>query len=142
MASSLTVEVEAGLNEVYDLLLDLPSYPQWLSSIKKVEVLEKDGQSRPSKVALSIEAGMLRDKPVLDYSWDGAPGVITFSLDDADLLTQMDGTYTLKAIDDSTTSVTYELTTAVSMPVPQMMLTKAEEATIALALKELKAKFE
>ena len=142
MASSSKIEIDASVDEVYSVLLDLESYPSWLSTIKKVEILEKDSQGRPSKVTLSIDAGMMKDKPTLDYDWSSAPTTISFSLDDADLLTAMDGIYTLKALDSDTTEVTYQLTTAVSMPIPQMMLTKAEEATISLALKELQAKFQ
>lgn len=142
MASSSKIEIDASVDEVYSVLLDLESYPSWLSTIKKVEILEKDNQGRPSKVTLSIDAGMMKDKPTLDYDWSSAPTTISFSLDDADLLTAMDGIYTLKALDSDTTEVTYQLTTAVSMPIPQMMLTKAEEATISLALKELQTKFQ
>jgi hypothetical protein len=58
-------------------------------------------------------------------------------MDDADLLTQMDGTYTIKSIDEDSTEVTYELTVAVGMPIPAMMITKAQQQTIDAALKEL-----
>jgi hypothetical protein len=49
----------------------------------------------------------------------------------------MDGTYSLRAIDADSTEVTYELTVAVGMPVPAMMITKAQKQTIDAALKEL-----
>ena len=58
-------------------------------------------------------------------------------MDEADLLTQMDGRYTLKALDADSTEVTYELTVTVSLPVPAMMITKAQQQTIDAALKEL-----
>jgi hypothetical protein len=73
----------------------------------------------------------------LDYDWSAAPATLSFSMDEADLLTQMDGTYSLKAIDSDSTQVTYELTVAVGMPVPAMMITKAQKQTIDAALKEL-----
>jgi hypothetical protein len=58
-------------------------------------------------------------------------------MDEADLLTHMDGAYSLKSIDADSTQVTYELEVAVSMPVPAMMITKAQQQTIEAALKEL-----
>jgi hypothetical protein len=61
-------------------------------------------------------------------------------MDEADLLMQMDGTYFLKALDEDSTQVTYELTVAVSLPVPEMMITKAQQQTIDAALKELAAR--
>ncbi len=142
MASSSSIEIDAGIDAVFSALSDISAYPTWLSAIKSAEVIQADDQGRPIKVSLKIDAGMMRDKPILDYDWSSAPHSISFSLDDADLLTQMDGSYSLKSVDSDTTQVTYELTTAVSMPVPQMMLNKAEEATIAAALKELKVKCE
>jgi hypothetical protein len=54
----------------------------------------------------------------------------------------MSGGYSLADNGDDTTTVTYELTVALSMPIPAMMRTKAERETIDLALKELKAALE
>ena len=89
-----------------------------------------------------IKAGQVKDRVILDYDWSKAPNALTFSLDDADMLTEMTGGYTLTDNGDDTTKVEYELTVALSMPVPAMMRTKAERDTIDLALKELKAKLE
>jgi hypothetical protein len=80
---------------------------------------------------------MMKDRVTLDYDWTAAPQSLSFSMDEADLLTQMDGTYTIKSIDEDSTQVTYELTVAVGMPVPAMMITKAQQQTIDAALKEL-----
>jgi hypothetical protein len=80
---------------------------------------------------------MMKDRVVLEYDWSSAPATLSFSMDEADLLTQMDGTYSLKAIDSESTQVTYDLEVAVSMPVPAMMITKAQQQTIDAALKEL-----
>jgi hypothetical protein len=67
---------------------------------------------------------------------------LSFSLDDADLLTGMDGAYIIKSIDDESTEVTYELTVSLSMPIPAMMRQKAEKTTIDQALAQLKATLE
>jgi hypothetical protein len=83
---------------------------------------------------------MMKDRVTLDYDWSGAPLSLSFSMDEADLLTQMDGTYILKSIDEDTTQVTYELTVAVSLPVPSMMITKGQQQIIDAALKELASK--
>jgi ribosome-associated toxin RatA of RatAB toxin-antitoxin module len=135
--STAKVIVDAPLAEVEKALFEIGSYPEWLSSIKKADVLESDGQGRVLKAKLSIDAGMMKDRVTLDYDWSAAPGSLSFSMDDADLLTQMDGTYTIKSIDEDSTEVTYELTVAVGMPIPAMMITKAQQQTIDAALKEL-----
>jgi ribosome-associated toxin RatA of RatAB toxin-antitoxin module len=135
--STSTVIIDAPLADVQAALFSIGSYPEWLSSIKKVDVIERDSQERVMKAKLSIDAGMMKDRVVLDYDWSAAPATLSFSMDEADLLTQMDGSYTLKSIDADSTQVTYELEVAVSMPVPPMMITKAQQQTIDAALKEL-----
>jgi ribosome-associated toxin RatA of RatAB toxin-antitoxin module len=132
-----TVVIDAPLADVQAALFEVGAYPEWLSSIKKADVLEKDSQNRVLKATLKIDAGMMKDRVTLDYDWSAAPETLSFTLDEADLLTQMDGSYSLKAIDADTTQVTYQLTVAVGMPVPAMMITKAQQQTIDQALKEL-----
>jgi len=132
-----TVIIDAPLADVQLALFEIGAYPEWLSSIKKADVIERDDDNRVLKAKLAIDAGMMKDRVTLDYDWSAAPATLSFSMDEADLLTQMDGVYTLKAIDADSTQVTYELTVAVGMPVPSMMITKAQKQTIDAALKEL-----
>jgi ribosome-associated toxin RatA of RatAB toxin-antitoxin module len=141
-SSTSTVEVTAPLAEVAAKLSAIAGYPEWLSSIKKVEVTESDAEGRATKADVSIDAGVMKDRATLSYDWSKAPNEISFSLDDADLMTAMDGKYTLKAVDDDTTLVTYELGVELSLPVPRMMISKTEKTTIDQALKELQAQFE
>ena len=141
-SSTSTVEVTAPLAEVAAKLSAIAGYPDWLTSIKKVEVTESDAEGRATKADVSIDAGVMKDRATLSYDWSKAPNEISFSLDDADLMTAMDGKYTLKAVDGDTTLVTYELGVELSLPVPRMMISKTEKTTIDQALKELQAQFE
>ncbi len=139
--STSTVSITASADEVRAVLFDIASYPSWSTSFKSVTVLESDGQGRPTQVSMSVDAGALKDKPTLNYDWSAYPDRLDFSLEDADLLTQMSGAYIVKDNGDET-EVTFELTVALSMPVPDIMRTKAEKSTIDLALKQLKEKLE
>ena len=140
--SSSTITIDAPLADVQGALFALDQYPSWSNAIKASEVVESDDQGRATKVKMTIDAGMMKDRVILDYDWSKAPGQLSFSLDDADLLTGMDGSYSIKAIDDDTTQVTYELGVSLSMPIPAMMRQKAEKATIDQALAQLKAALE
>jgi len=141
-ASKNSIQIDAPLADVAALLFDPAGYPVWSTAIKSASVLEKDGEGRATKIEMMIKAGQVKDRVILDYDWSKAPNALTFALDDADMLTEMTGGYTLTDNGDDTTKVEYELTVALSMPVPAMMRTKAERDTIDLALKELKAKLE
>jgi len=140
--SQNSVTIEAPIADVQALVFDLPGYPSWSTGIKSVEVIESDDQSRPTKVKCAIDAGVMKDRVTLDYDWSKAPSELSFTLDDADLLTEMTGAYILKDNGDDTTTVTSQLTVALSMPVPAMMRTKTERATIDLALNQMKQKLE
>jgi hypothetical protein len=140
--SSSTITIDVPVADVQAALFALDQYPTWSSAIKASEVVESDDQGRATKVKMTIDAGMMKDRVILDYDWSNAPAKLSFSLDDADLLTGMDGSYSIKAIDEDTTQVTYELGVSLSMPIPAMMRTKAEKTTIDQALAQLKAALE
>ncbi|MEY5030288.1 MAG: hypothetical protein RLZZ334_235 [Actinomycetota bacterium] len=140
--SKSLISIDAPIADVQKALSELDKYPEWSAQIKSAEALAHDDQGRITKVKMSIDAGMMKDRPVLDYDWSQAPNKISFSLDEADLLTGMDGIYTITAVDEDTTEVTYELGVQLSMPVPAMMRQKAEKATIDAALSQLKSHLE
>jgi hypothetical protein len=140
--SKSLISIEAPIEAVQKALFELDKYPEWSAQIKSAEALARDDQGRITKVKMSIDAGVMKDRPVLDYDWSQAPNKLSFSLDEADLLTSMDGVYTISAIDADTTEVTYELEVALSMPVPAMMRQKAQKATIDAALAQLKSHLE
>jgi len=135
--SRSTVVIEAPMSKVSEVLFDLEKYPEWSDSITKVKVSERDESGRVTGATLTIVAGALKDDVSLSYNWDGAPGRLEFELEDANMLTKMDGAYILKDLGDET-EVTYELSVGLSMPIPQMMITKQEKTTIDQALAQLK----
>jgi len=140
--SKSTVIIEAPIADIQKTLSELDKYPDWSTQIKSAESLATDDQGRITKIKMSIDAGMMKDRVVLDYDWSQAPEKIIFSLEEADLLTSMDGVYTFKSIDAETTEVTYELGVSLSMSIPDMMRKKAEKATIDAALSQLKSHLE
>jgi ribosome-associated toxin RatA of RatAB toxin-antitoxin module len=135
--SKSTVVIQASSSQVSEVLLDLEKYPEWSDSISKVKVTERDELGRATGVTMSISAGAVKDEVSLAYNWDGAPQRVEFELEDANMLTKMDGSYTIKDLGDET-EVTYELSVGVSMPIPQAMITKQEKLTIDQTLSQLK----
>lgn len=140
--SSNSQIIDAPAAEVAAVLVDLEAFPSWSSAIKNVEVKEVDGSGRPTKALVKIEAGVLKDRALLNYEYSNYPNSISFSLEEADLMTEMSGSYLIEDLGDDTTKVTYQLNVQVSMPVPEMMRRKAEMTTIDAALTQLKKKIE
>lgn len=135
--SRSTIVIEAPMSQVSEVLFDLEKYPDWSDSITKVKVTERDEAGRVTGATLTIAAGAVKDEVSLSYNWDGAPQRLEFELEDANMLTKMDGAYILKDLGNET-EVTYELSVGLSMPIPQMMITKQEKTTIDQALAQLK----
>jgi len=135
-----TIIIEAPLAQVAEAIASVGTYPTWSSSMKAVKVLEGDSV-KPSKVEMSLSSGALRDEAILLFDWSAFPAALSFTLESADLLTAMDGRQELKSIGDET-EISYSLTVALSMPVPNMMRLKAEKAVVDQTLKELKAHIE
>lgn len=142
MSEKSTITIDAPLAEVTAVLFDIENYPTWSSAIKKVDDVTKDAAGNIAKASVSIDAGVMKDRVDLSYDFSQAPGLVTFSLEDANLMTSMDGSYVVKSLDSDTTEVTYELGVTLSLPVPSMMVAKVEKATITTALEELKARVE
>jgi hypothetical protein len=136
--TSGTVSIDAPRSEVQKLLFEIGGYPTWSKAIKSVEILGSDGEGRVTSARLVVDAGMMKDKVVLDYDWSHAPDTLTFSLSDADILTAMDGTYLISG-DAESTKVSYSLNVELSMPLPAMMRHKAEQTVIDTSLAQLKA---
>jgi len=139
--SSNSISIEAAADEVAALLADLENFPTWSSAIKSVEVHDRDSSGRPTSATVKIEAGVLKDRAKLSYDYSNFPKEISFSLEEADLMTEMTGSYEISG-DGDETEVTYKLHVEVSMPVPEIMRKKAEMATIDAALSQLKKKLE
>jgi uncharacterized membrane protein len=135
--SRSTIVIEADMSQVTEVLFDLEKYPEWSDSITKVKITERDESGRPTGVTMTISAGAVKDEVSLTYNWDNAPARVDFELEDANKLTKMDGAYIVKNLGDET-EVTYELSVGLSMPIPQMMITKQEKSTIDQTLSQLK----
>ena len=132
-----SIIIEATPAEVMAVVADLKNYPSWASAIKRVEIDETDKSGRPLRVTISIDAGAMRDTVSLLYDWSGSPDVVSWSLEDAKMLTAMDGAYEVRE-HPAGSEVSYRLTVDLSMPMLSMIKRKAEKDVVDSALKQLK----
>ncbi|MCX6452338.1 MAG: SRPBCC family protein [Actinobacteria bacterium] len=132
-----SIIIEATPAEVMAVVADLKNYPSWASAIKRVDIDETDESGRPLRVTISIDAGAMRDTVSLVYDWSGSPDVVSWSLEDAKMLTAMDGAYEVRKHPEGS-EVSYRLTVDLSMPMLSMIKRKAEKDVVDSALKQLK----
>ncbi len=137
--------IDADPGSILDVIADLESYPQWSSSITAVRILAEDDLGWVDQAELTLEHPMFKDTYALDYTWDveeDGVGVVSWALLRGEVITLMDGSYTLTATADGRTEVTYDLEFDVSVPMPVAIKRKVEETIIDSALRELKTRVE
>ena len=141
--TSSTIVVDAPPARVMAVIADLTAYPEWVSSVRSVEVVSvyDDAMERPAQATFVLDAGAIKDTYTLEYSWDDDREV-RWTLLDAQILTAMDGVYRLTAAPSNATEVQYELTLDLKIPMIGLLRRKAEKVITDTALKELKKQVE
>jgi hypothetical protein len=125
------------------VIADFPAYPEWATGVRATEVVEQLGNGRARRVRFTLNAGIIKDRFVLKYQWDGDTRV-RWEFDPAEpgtMISELSGGYLL-ADRGSGTHVTYDLTIGVRIPVIGMLKRRAEKTIIDTALKGLKSRAE
>ncbi len=137
-----SIESVAPPQQLHDVAIDLESYPEWVTGVKEVEVLDTDDEGRPARARFVVEA-MVReityvlvyhyDDDYLRFEWEAEPG--------ADIKT-MTGYYEFAELDDGGTEVRYGLRVDPAFPVPGFLRRQAEKTIVSNALRGLKKRAE
>ena len=138
--STQSIVIDAPAADVMAVIADFPSYPQWVSAARTVEVLEGGEDGRARRVRFVIDAGSVKDDYVLDYTWQDDRAV-AWTLVSSQLMKRQDGSYTLTGT-DGRTELTYAITIDTKIPLLGMMKRKAEKVILDTALRELKRRVE
>ena len=136
-----SIHIEAPPERCYAVAIAFERYPEWATDVKDVEVLERDGDGRGTRVRYEIAALGKTIGYVLAYDYADAPGGFSWTLEKADLLRRLDGAYRFDAEGDGT-RVGYVLTVDVTLPLPGFMKRAAAGMIVDNAMKQLKAHVE
>jgi len=130
ITESRDVVIEATPDAIMDVLFDLESLTEWSPFHKKVEILERDEQGRPTKSRQAVRIVGVSDEQVLDYSVhdDG----VGWTLVSAKQQRAQQGRYTLTPQGDST-RVHFELTVEPSVPIPGFLLRRGAKGLMETA---------
>lgn len=125
VTQSREVVIEATPDEIMDVLFDLESLTEWSSAHRKVEILERDDQGRPSMSRQVVKVVGISDEQVLAYSVhdDG----VGWTLVSAKQQRAQDARYTLTPQGDST-RVRFELTVDPLVPLPGFLIKKGAKS--------------
>lgn len=137
-----SISIEAPAADVMNVIADFDAYPTWVAAAKSVEVLETGSNGRADRVRFVLDAGMVKDTFELEYDWADDGNSVSWNLVSGEIQKAQYGAYTLEEEPGGSTTVTYELTVDLTIPVIGLFKRKAEKAITDTALKELKKRVE
>ncbi|MDO5629472.1 MAG: SRPBCC family protein [Mobilicoccus sp.] len=135
--------IDAPPAEVLDVVADVELYPEWSGDMTSATVLTED-EGWPQQVEFTVDAGVIKDTYVLDYTWDvdeDGVGEVTWQLVRSAKLRGLDGAYVLTPEGEGT-RVTYRLTVDLAVPLPGVVRRKAEKTIVTTALSGLRRRVE
>jgi ribosome-associated toxin RatA of RatAB toxin-antitoxin module len=101
------VEITAPKGDCFAVAADIENAPDWQGSLKDVDVLERDGQGRPTVVDTVSDATVKTVKTRLRFSY-GGPHRIDWKQEKGDVKS-LDGWWTFEDLGDGRTRATYGL---------------------------------
>lgn len=136
-----SIDVDATAEELFDIVTDVDAFPEWLSDVKEVEILETDADGRPAAARMRVDVTLREVEYVLEYEYDHPHSVSWTSRPGGDVKS-IEGSYTFEITDEGATNVTYDLAIDPGFPVPGFLLKRAAKHITAAALGGLKARAE
>jgi len=122
MATAMHEDVlDVNIDKLFVVITNYKEYPDFVTGITKVEVLEDQDSKARVKYYVSL---MKEVEYVLDHVADKAAGTIKWTLVESPFFKKNEGSWQLTAAGDNQTSVKYETDTEFSFPVPGFVLRK------------------
>ena len=109
-----TVTVTAPIDTVLATIRAVDHEPDWVEEIRSVEVLSSDADGLPLQAHLTAAAPVGTDEYTLAYTHRGDG--MDWSMVTGKLKTGQDASYTLRAVDDTHTEVTFDLRISHNLP--------------------------
>ncbi|MGH8792636.1 MAG: SRPBCC family protein [Stackebrandtia sp.] len=142
-SSTQSIVIAAPAADVAAVIADFPKYPEWISGMRSVEILEEFEDGYAHLVRFQLDAGVFKDAYELRYDYAEDLSRISWTLDKPSSVQKSQvGSYDLDAAGDGATTVTYTLAVDLSIPMLGMFKRKAEKMIMESALNDLKRRVE
>ncbi len=144
--TSVSVTVNAPTETCFAVGIDVAAYPEWVEDLTSVEILSTDDAGRPMTARFEAEALGRRTSYVLAYDLSRAPEVLAWNLVSGDLTREIEGCYRFEDASEDpgqpVTTVRYDLTIDLAVPLPGFVKRRAEDKIVRSALDRFKARAE
>jgi carbon monoxide dehydrogenase subunit G len=133
-----SIAVDAPPEAVFRVVTDFDRYNDWLSDVKRIEVLERDATGRPLEIEFRAAAFGRSTVYALRYDYAGAPESLSWHQTRGDLTSAMNGQYRFEP-QGAGTLLTYDLEVELLVPIPTFIRSRAAHRIQTQALRELRA---
>jgi ribosome-associated toxin RatA of RatAB toxin-antitoxin module len=107
LTGSSTSEINAPIEQVWELVADIERAPEWQGGLKDLEVLERDDQNRATLCESESDAKVRSIKSIVRFDYQ-PPNRLRWEQVKGELKS-VDGTWELEELDDGRTRATYWL---------------------------------
>ncbi|MCO4754047.1 MAG: SRPBCC family protein [Bacteriovoracaceae bacterium] len=137
MAEASKTEVfDVDMEKIFKVLSDLESYPDFMTGVERVEVIERSGDEVKARYDLNL---IKKFSYTLNHKLE-APNRISWTLDSGDLLSKSDGSWDLKDVGNGKTEVTYSINVDFKVKVPGLISKKLVSSNLPSMMKAVKEK--
>ncbi|CAM3204797.1 SRPBCC family protein [Stackebrandtia soli] len=142
-SSTQSIVITAPVVDIAEVIADFERYPEWISDVKSIEIIEEYEDGYAHLVEFTLDAGVFKDSYSLRYEYAPDLSRISWTLDRASSVQKAQvGSYDIADNGDGTSTVTYTLAVDLSIPMLGMFKRKAERIIMDSALKQLKRRVE
>jgi len=107
LGGEASAEIDAGIDEVWDVVVDIESAPEWQDGFERVEVLERDDEGRVLVANTESDTKVRTIKTRLRFRYE-EPALVEWTQEKGDLKSLV-GAWELEDLGDGRTRATYRL---------------------------------
>ncbi len=107
LSGSSTAEIHAPLDQVWALVQDVESAPEWQGGLNALTALQRDGEGRPTRAETETDAKIRAVKSIVHFAYEG-PTSLTWTQEKGDLKS-VAGSWELEDLGGDRTRVTYSI---------------------------------
>ncbi len=105
---SSTAEIDAPLDQVWAVVEDVETAPEWQGGVKGMDALERDDDGRAVLCEVATDAKVRTIKSTVRFSYDDAPARLTWDQEKGELKS-VHGSWELEDLGNGRTRATYAI---------------------------------
>ena len=107
LGGEASIEIEAGIQELWAIVEDVETAPEWQQGLEEMNVLDRDADGRVLRAESVSDTKVKTVKSIMRFSYD-APHTVSWEQEKGDLRSVV-GAWELEELDDGFVRATYKL---------------------------------